>query len=76
MGTEKLKFKIELYATMWDKPPHAEIMIGDKCYFAGDINGTKEKPDTIVFECELHEEKTYDLLIKRSNKTKNQTRPR
>ena len=50
MGTEKLKFKLELYATMWDKPPHAEIMIGDKCYFAGDINGTKEKPDTIVFE--------------------------
>ena len=30
MGTEKLKFKIELFATMWDKPPHAEILINDK----------------------------------------------
>jgi len=73
MGTEKLKFKLELYATMWDKPPHAEIIIGDKCYFAGDINGTEDKPDTVVFECELDEEKTYDLLIKRSGKGKNQT---
>jgi len=33
MGTEKLKFKLELYATMWDKPPHAEILVGDKSYY-------------------------------------------
>ena len=29
MATEKLKFKIEFYATMWDKPPHAEVLIND-----------------------------------------------
>jgi len=73
MGTEKLKYKLELYATMWDKPPHAEIMINDKCYFAGDITGTKEKPDTVVFECELEEGKEYSLIINRSGKSTNQT---
>ena len=30
MGTEKLKFKLELDSTHWDKPPIAEILIGDK----------------------------------------------
>tara|TARA_B100000900_G_scaffold61621_1_gene47073 strand:- start:12 stop:494 length:483 start_codon:yes stop_codon:yes gene_type:complete len=73
VGTEKLKFKIELFATMWDKPPHAEIMIDDKYYFAGDITGTNEKPDTIVFERELEENKEYDFRIIRSGKNKNQT---
>tara|TARA_Y100000389_G_C17084626_1_gene328273 strand:+ start:69 stop:551 length:483 start_codon:yes stop_codon:yes gene_type:complete len=73
MGTEKLKFKLELYATMWAKPPHAEIMINDKCYFAGDIVGTEEKPDTIVFECELEENSKYNLIINRSGKGKYQT---
>ena len=58
---------------MWDKPPHAEIMINDKCYFAGDITGTKEKPDTVVFECELEEGKEYSLIINRSGKSTNQT---
>jgi hypothetical protein len=33
MATEKLKFKLELYAIMWDLPPHAEILINDKSYF-------------------------------------------
>ena len=73
MGTEKLKFKLELYATMWDKPPHAEIMINDKCYFAGDIEGTEEKPYTIVFECELEDNSKYNLIINRSGKRNNQT---
>jgi len=39
MATEKLKFKLELYATMWDKPPHAEILVHDKSYFTSDIAG-------------------------------------
>ena len=30
MATEKLKFKLELYATMWDKPPIADIKINEK----------------------------------------------
>jgi hypothetical protein len=73
MATEKLKFKLELFATMWNKPPHAEIMIDNKSYFAGDITGTEDKPDVIEFEHELEEGNEYSLLIKRSNKTINQT---
>ena len=73
MATEKLKFKLELYATMWDRPPHAEIIVGDKSYFKGDITGTEEKPDLIEFEAELEEGKDSSLVIKRTNKGKNQT---
>ena len=73
MATEKLKFKLELYATMWDKPPHAEILIDDKSYFKGDITGTEDKPDLIEFEAEFEEDKEYNLVILRSGKGKNQT---
>ena len=65
MATEKLKFKIELYATMWQRPPHAEILINDNSYVKKDITGTEEKPDIIEFEHECKEEETYNLLIKR-----------
>ena len=73
MGTEKLKFKLELYATMWDKPPHAEILINDKSYFTSDITGTEDKPNVVEFEHELEEGEKGELIIKRSGKTKNQT---
>jgi hypothetical protein len=73
MATEKLKFKLELYATMWDKPPHAEILINDKSYFKGDITGTEDKPDIIEFETEFEEDKEYKFIINRSGKVKNQT---
>ena len=73
MGTEKLKFKLELYATMWDKPPHAEIMINDQSHFEGDISGTEEKPNIIEFEHELEEDKEYNLILKRKGKGQNQT---
>ena len=73
MATEKLKFKLELYATMWDKPPHAEILINEKIHFNGDITGTEQKPDVIEFEQELEEGKEYSLVIMRSGKVKNQT---
>jgi hypothetical protein len=73
MATEKLKFKLELYATMWDKPPHAEILIGDKSYFHNDITGTEENPAVIEFEHELTEGEQYDLIINRAGKTKHQT---
>ena len=53
MATEKLKFKLELYATMWDKPPHAEILIRRQELFQGDITGTEDKPTLIEFEHEL-----------------------
>ena len=73
MATEKLKFKLELYATMWDQPPHAEILIDDKMHFKGDVTGTEEKPDLIEFEQELEEHKEYNLIINRSGKSVNQT---
>ena len=73
MATEKLKFKLGLYATMWDKPPHVEILINDQSVLIKDITGTEDKPDLIEFEYELEEEKSYNLIIKRSGKTKNQT---
>ena len=73
MATEKLKFKLELYATMWDKPPHAEILINDQSVFKKDITGTEDKPDLIEFEHELEEEKQYNLIIKRSGKSSSQT---
>jgi hypothetical protein len=73
MATEKLKFKLELYATMWDRPPHAEILINDKSHFTGDITGTEDKPNIIEFEHELAEGSEHFLTIKRSNKTTNQT---
>ena len=73
MATEKLKFKLELYATMWDKPPHAEIMINDQSHFEGDISGTEEKPNIIEFEHELEEDKEHNLILKRKGKERNQT---
>ena len=73
MATEKLKFKLELYATMWDKPPHAEILIGDKSHFKGDITGTEDKPTVVEFEHELTEGEKCELTIKRSGKLVNQT---
>tara|TARA_B100000519_G_C14168604_1_gene402784 strand:+ start:231 stop:713 length:483 start_codon:yes stop_codon:yes gene_type:complete len=73
MATEKLKFKLELHATMWDKAPHAEIFINEKSMFNGDITGTEEKPDVIEFTHELEEENQYNLIIKRTGKTKGQT---
>ena len=73
MATEKLKFKLELYATMWDKPPVAEIKINDKSYFNEEITSTKDKPTLIEFEHELEENKSYNLIIDRSNKNKKQT---
>ena len=73
MATEKLKFKLELYATVWDRPPHAEILIGDKSHFTGDITGTEDNPNLIEFEHELTEGEKSELIIKRSGKTKGQT---
>jgi hypothetical protein len=73
MATEKLKFKLELHATMWDRPPHAEILFNDKSHFKGDITGTEDKPDVVEFEHELEEGKEYELIINRSGKIKGQT---
>ena len=73
MATEKLKFKLELYATMWDKAPHAEIFVDGKSYYNGEITSTQDNPTLIEFEAELEENKDCDLIINRSNKTVPQT---
>ncbi len=73
MATEKLKFKLELYATIWDKPPVAQILVNDKEYFKKEITTTKDNPETITFEVELEEDKENKLVIKRSGKTASQT---
>lgn len=73
MATEKLNFKLELYATMWDQPPVAEILINEKSFIKKEITGTEDKPDVIEFEHELEENSEYRLIIKRSGKGPNQT---
>ena len=73
MATEKLKFKLELYATMWDKPPVAEILINNKSCFKQEISDTEDKPHLIEFEHELEEGKSYSIIIDRSGKDKTQT---
>jgi len=73
MATEKLKFKLELYATMWDQPPVAEIKLNSQSYFKSEITSTEHNPTVIEFEAELTEESEYNLIIERSGKGKNQT---
>jgi hypothetical protein len=72
-NTEKLKFKLELWATYWDLPPVAEILINDISHYKAEITGTEDNPTVIEFEKELTEGEEYRLQIKRSNKIKGQS---
>ena len=73
MATEKLKFKLELFATMWDRPPHLQVWINNDMYFNDDITGTEDSPSIVEFEHEFKEGKSYELVLKRSGKGRNQT---
>ena len=73
MATEKLEFKLELYATMWNKPPIANIKINEKSYFNKEITSTEDKPTIVEFKHEFEEGKLYNLIIDRSNKNKRET---
>ena len=73
MQTERLKFKLELYATYWDKPPVAEILIDGEPQYRSEITGTEKEPTVIEFEKELTEGEKYNLVISRSGKIKGQT---
>ena len=73
MATEKIKFKIQLYATMWNRPPIAEVLINDHQYFHGQIFGTKDDPNIIEFEHEFEEGKDNSLVIKRTGKIPKET---
>src|SRR6056300_397490 len=68
MATEKLKFKLQLYATMWDQPPVAEVKLNSKSYFKAEITSTEQDPTVIEFEAELTEGSEYNLIIERSGK--------
>ena len=52
MATEKLKFKIELYATMWQKAPHVEVLVNDRerfrTYFKEDITSPNPVSFTVI----------------------------
>ena len=73
MSTERLKFKLELYATYWDKPPVAEILINGESQYRSEITGTEKDPIVIEFEKELTEGEKYTLTISRSGKDSKQT---
>ena len=73
MATEKLKFKLELWAEYWDIAPRANILLNDHSHFNKEITGTEKEPTVIEFEHELTEGEKYRLIIERSGKHKNQT---
>ena len=73
MQTERLKFKIELYATYWDKAPIAELLINNESQHRSEIKGTEKEPTVIEFEKELTEGEKYKLTISRSGKDIKQT---
>ena len=73
MATEKLKFKLELYSTHWDKAPKAEILINDHSHCIKEIKSTEKQPTLIEFEHELKEGEKYNLIIIRSGKDIRQT---
>jgi hypothetical protein len=73
MQTERLKFKLELYATYWDKPPVAEILINEESQYRSEITGTDKEPTVIEFEKEFTEGEKYTLTISISDKEVKQT---
>ena len=73
MATEKLKFKISLFATSWNKSPTCEILVNDKSYFTGEIDGSNTNPQVIEFDADLEEDKQHTLTLKRGGKDNHQT---
>ena len=63
MSTEKLKFKLELWAEYWDKKPIANISINEHSHYSQEITGTEKEPTVIEFEHELKEGEKYSLTI-------------
>ena len=74
MGTEKLKFKLELYATSWDRLPIAKIKIDDQIHIQTEISGTEDKPNVLEFEHEFEEDSEHNLIIDYISKTVDQTK--
>ncbi len=73
MVTEKLKFKLELWGQYWDQPPEVKILLNDHVHFKGKISASEQKPEVIIFDHELIEGNTQQLVIERMGKTAKQT---
>ena len=73
MQTEKLKVKLELYATYWNEPPVAAILINGESQYRSEITGTEKEPTIIEFEKEINEGEKQNLTISRSGKDAKQT---
>jgi hypothetical protein len=74
MSTETIKFKIELYAQYWDKPPITEILINDNVVCnKQEITSNEDKPTVIEFEYTLEAEKKYTFRVNNCNKDNSQT---
>jgi len=70
VATEKLKFRLELFAEYWDKAPDVEVLIDDSSKYSGKISSTQDKPTLIEFEHEMQNDLQYQLHIKRTGKQK------
>lgn len=73
MATEKLKFKLELWADYWDRAPQANILINDRSHYNQEIKGSEKEPTVIEFDHELTEGEKYFLIIERVGKDRRQT---
>jgi hypothetical protein len=73
MATEKLKFKIKLFSTYWDKKPICDVLLNGKSFWIGEVSGTEKQPTEIEFEHECEEGKEYKLVLDRQNKDSGQT---
>ena len=64
MATENITFKLELFATMWDKPPVADILLNGTSHAKQEITGTEEEPQIINYYQSLPE---YAIVINNLN---------
>ena len=73
MATETIKFKLELYATYWDRKPNCTISINEDLKWSGDIDQSQDNPAVIEFEHECQEGEKYQLILNRQGKDNSQT---
>ena len=70
---EKISFKIELYATFWDKPPIVEVFVNNDSQHKSEITGSEKEPTVIKFTKDLKAGEKYTLKFARTGKIKGQT---
>jgi len=69
---EKIKFKIEVYSTYWNKPPVLKLQLNDKTFYNDTVKSGIKDPTMIQFEASLKEGEKYNLSLHRSNKDNKQ----